>query len=325
MSETWVLNDYISSILTKQVINFTSNGQDFDSIECESYKQEMSPVSFSRIYYGSLSTLAYDNGYGDWQNNAYKTITFETSPTGTLLTWLQNNGTKQTTEPTFSFKRRYKSDNLIGTGTYKFRPYTLTQQTTPEEPTEDELAGTWTFNETLNLSAELMPEEVIVELGWVDLPITADDGTEYSGLLFGSLNVETNEFTSLLYGGTEVYNGMWNKESDRIITINALLEEVKNGQALLEFLQNNGTKQGGATLISFTISGTSYQAEQGMTWQQWIDSTYNTGNYVVYNGVVTKMPAGTAGSRVTTDSAFNNAVSPTDIIMATTYYMGQAN
>lgn len=117
----------------------------------------------------------------------------------------------------------------------------VTKATTP---TEDELAGTWTFNETLNLSAESLPEEVIAELGWVDIPITADDGTEYSGLLFGSLNVETNEFTSLLYGETEVYNGVWSKESDKIITINALLEEVRNGQSLLEFMQSNGKKQG---------------------------------------------------------------------------------
>ena len=157
----------------------------------------------------------------------------------------------------------------------------VTKATTP---TEDELAGTWVFNETLNLSAEFLPEEVIAELGWVDIPITTDDGTEYYGLLFGSLNAEMNEFTSLLYGETEVYNGVWNKESDKIITINALLEEVKNGQSLLEFLQANGTKQGGATLISFTIDGTSYQAEDGMTWAQWVHSSYNTSGFTIDAG-----------------------------------------
>lgn len=29
-------------------------------------------------------------------------------------------------------------------------------------------------------------------------------------------------------------------------------------------------------LISFTIDGTSYQAEEGMTWEQWANSSYNT-------------------------------------------------
>ena len=32
-----------------------------------------------------------------------------------------------------------------------------------------------------------------------------------------------------------------------------------------------------ANLISFTIAGTSYQAEEGMTWAEWCDSSYNTG------------------------------------------------
>ena len=30
------------------------------------------------------------------------------------------------------------------------------------------------------------------------------------------------------------------------------------------------------TLISFTIDGTAYQAEEGMTWGNWVDSSYNT-------------------------------------------------
>lgn len=34
--------------------------------------------------------------------------------------------------------------------------------------------------------------------------------------------------------------------------------------------------EGGAVLINFTIDGTAYQAEQGMTWQQWVNSSYNT-------------------------------------------------
>lgn len=33
------------------------------------------------------------------------------------------------------------------------------------------------------------------------------------------------------------------------------------------------------TLISFTIDGTSYQAEEGMTWGEWLASSYNTGGF----------------------------------------------
>ena len=32
-------------------------------------------------------------------------------------------------------------------------------------------------------------------------------------------------------------------------------------------------------MISFTIAGTSYQAEEGMTWGEWIASSYNTDGY----------------------------------------------
>ncbi len=41
------------------------------------------------------------------------------------------------------------------------------------------------------------------------------------------------------------------------------------------------------TLISFTIDGTSYQAEDGMTWEEWVESAYNTGSYqtVYTNGM----------------------------------------
>jgi len=38
---------------------------------------------------------------------------------------------------------------------------------------------------------------------------------------------------------------------------------------------------GGGTLISFSIDSKSYQANQGMTWGAWVDSSYNTDNYAV--------------------------------------------
>lgn len=34
------------------------------------------------------------------------------------------------------------------------------------------------------------------------------------------------------------------------------------------------------TLISFTIDGTSYQAEEGMTQEEWVASDYNTAGYL---------------------------------------------
>ena len=34
----------------------------------------------------------------------------------------------------------------------------------------------------------------------------------------------------------------------------------------------------GKPMISFTIDGTIYQAEEGMTWAEWCESNYNTGD-----------------------------------------------
>lgn len=39
--------------------------------------------------------------------------------------------------------------------------------------------------------------------------------------------------------------------------------------------------------INFTIDGTSYEADEGMTWEQWVNSTYNTGGFVIRQPLVT--------------------------------------
>ena len=41
--------------------------------------------------------------------------------------------------------------------------------------------------------------------------------------------------------------------------------------------------EGGVELISFTINGTAYQAESGMTWYEWCNSNYNTYGYSTSN------------------------------------------
>lgn len=55
----------------------------------------------------------------------------------------------------------------------------------------------------------------------------------------------------------------------------------------LEEMLEAAKEIGQAALISFTISGTSYQAEEGMTWAQWANSDYNTNNKYGFNGPMT--------------------------------------
>ena len=41
-------------------------------------------------------------------------------------------------------------------------------------------------------------------------------------------------------------------------------------------LAHNGNK-----LITFTIDGTTYQAIDGMTWEEWVNSEYNTRSFLL--------------------------------------------
>lgn len=90
MSETWVWNENpnFDRNQTFENISFTSNAKLYTSI---------------KIYVGILNKVAYD-GYTvynieslNWTNEAYRTITFSTAPTGDLLTLLQANAVKQST------------------------------------------------------------------------------------------------------------------------------------------------------------------------------------------------------------------------------------
>ncbi len=46
------------------------------------------------------------------------------------------------------------------------------------------------------------------------------------------------------------------------------------------------TISGGIELINFTIDDMIYQAEEGMTWAEWVDSDYNIYNYFIENDIV---------------------------------------
>lgn len=98
MAETWVINSDATGEFATTQIAFTSNGQKFTSI--------------AAVYddSGTFMILRYDNNevagwdiYGggagfEFDNDAYRKLTFDTPPTGALLTWLQANATRQVVE-----------------------------------------------------------------------------------------------------------------------------------------------------------------------------------------------------------------------------------
>ena len=89
--ETWVIKSSATGAFATTQISFTSNGRKFTSIGANGVG------TFIVLHYDNNEVAGYDPGVGggyEFDNEAYRTITFDTPPTGDLLTWLQANATK---------------------------------------------------------------------------------------------------------------------------------------------------------------------------------------------------------------------------------------
>lgn len=90
--ETWLINDnaFAQSVYNNKTYTalFNSNGQTFNSIIINN-----NPMN-GGMFYDSTKVVDPDHA-STFINQAYRTVTFETAPSGELLTWLQANATKQ--------------------------------------------------------------------------------------------------------------------------------------------------------------------------------------------------------------------------------------
>ena len=71
-------------------------------------------------------------------------------------------------------------------------------------------------------------------------------------------------------------------------------------------------------LISFTIESTTYQAEAGMTWGQWVDSKYNTGGFTSSGNLI---HGPNIHYLIYNDSQGTSLVNATDTISSKEYYL----
>ena len=94
MSQTWIIKDTApvdeaSLTLATTNISFTTNNEKATSIGI------VQDVSIVMLIYGGIDVAAqFDLGASasfEWYNEAYKTLEFDTAPTGELLAWLQKN------------------------------------------------------------------------------------------------------------------------------------------------------------------------------------------------------------------------------------------
>ena len=145
-------------------------------------------------------------------------------------------------------------------------------------------AYTVTIPETVTIGADgtektVSAEDVVVNKGqYVSVTLAADN----------NFTVKTTEGATLTY--TVTANGENVAAGGEVLAVNP--KDGKTGTATVTFdidetkIQYARTYTGSATFtiavkdvptINFTIDGTSYQAEAGMTWAQWVaDPAYNT-------------------------------------------------
>ena len=138
--ETWLLNETLDIYRVNgskrgyYTADFISNGEKFAQIQTEDDNDDQGQyLEYYKVANSGLPTLIYhsyqhnDGGY-EWENQAYRTLTFSTPPTGDLLTWLQANGTKQggVTEHTLTFS----GVTVTVDGASVTSPYTLAKDCT---------------------------------------------------------------------------------------------------------------------------------------------------------------------------------------------------
>ena len=178
------------------------------------------------------------------------------------------------------FTKLFFGDVVKTVGSRVFR-----KLTTEQLVVEDELQGTWVFNDTLTLSTA------------VDYSVNfTSNGVSYTLLTVWHADSVMPRPRDLYYTNSDVefqvYYNVWHNQAYKTINITSKLAEVENGTDLLAWLKENATKQTTPTIGTFyrqfenMTQTTTYEFEVGMTWEQWINSSYCVGNYRVSDGIV---------------------------------------
>lgn len=110
----------------------------------------------------------------------------------------------------------------------------------------------------------LVVNEGYLYLGYNIIPGDGPTGAPNYIYIGGSTLTPNDSFLVTFYNGQDITN-----------------------QDLIQWFVDNGATFTKPELITFTIDGTQYNAEEGMTWGEWCNSSYNTYGYVIdYNGYI---------------------------------------
>ena len=271
------------TVIVSSTLASVENGAELLAyLKANGTKQSISESSFITFTIEGVTYYAEAGmTWTDWCDSVYNVNDAYTSgagvyKTGTLFDYVSKTG---------AISDVLGTDQILANYDYKiFQKLASGDVEEPEE--EDELQGLWVLND----EPSSMPQESFIFN-------FNSNGDNYTSI---RQEVTLTAFYAFYYDNTYVFlyddnyradGTHWENNAYKMINITSKLSEVENGDVLLAYLKANGTKQDATapTLISFTIDGTTYQAEEGMTWEQWLDSNYNTQNYstMVLDGVQT--------------------------------------
>ena len=169
-SETWVIKSSATGVFATTQISFTSNGQKFASIGAND-----SSGFATILYYDNNEIAGYEPNSPavyDFNDEAYRKLTFDTPPTGALLTWLQSNATKQTSGISV---QPSKSVTITQNGTTTVTPDTGYDALGKVDVTVDVASG----GEVLNFfgGSKYYITEITPTSDTIQITITPDDTT----------------------------------------------------------------------------------------------------------------------------------------------------
>ncbi len=224
--ETWVLNETLTtqSYGIEDVV-FSSNGTTYSKF-ARYYKTDfLGEVEQDYVaYYTSETASVTVYSRGTWTDQAYRIITFATAPTGDLLTWLQANGTKQSTPklPTPTnvsiTGTTVQWDEVANATSYDVLVDGEVWENVPKPITSE----TWVLNETLTLTSNTFSAN-----------FTANNST-YTEIWMSDRELAYGDSGNVVYAT----KGGWIDEANKTL----VFATAPTGD-LLTWLQANGTKQ----------------------------------------------------------------------------------
>lgn len=276
---TWTINDTNATAPTTEIresINFSVQtdpeniGTNFDTIlisniDSDGVQYDSITSGMNHVAYFEGSSLIWNTKGAD--TSAYRTITFETAPTGELLTWLQANAVPQSESSNQSSADPTSETTTVnGSVIYHYLSNTGTQITSASEIDDNFLlsggigknsgsdALTWVINEKPSVPDKMFSVKFTSDNIRYNTIILSPTGDAVPGTpdVLIAYHQEDGMFDQVyeIYQGTE----RWGSQAYRTITF----ETAPTGE-LLTWLQANAVPQGGVdsnTVLLFNVNVT---------------------------------------------------------------------